>query len=730
MKLRNMIMSAAVTVSMPLMAWNGSVLISTPNTSMLLHADEGSDLRFAYYGERIDESEIHQIHDAWDGLNKEAYPAFGKKIYEPSALQVVHADGNMTLDLEVKNVETTTESDATVTVVTLADKVYPFTVKLNYRAYNDIDLIESWATYSHNEKKDVVLQRFDSFQMPIRQNDVWISHLYGSWAAECAVATEQLMPGVKVISNIDGARNGHLSHPEVMISLDGKPQENSGRVYGAVLCWSGNFKLRFHTDFRDVHKFFIGMNDEASAYHLARGEVFETPRVALTYSNHGMGEVSRNYHRWAREKGNVYNGGKLHDVLLNSWEGVYYDVYEPKMDEMMRDFESIGGEMFVMDDGWFGDKYRRTDDRKALGDWVVDTQKLPNGIQGLINTATKYGLKFGIWIEPEALHIKSELYEKHPDWVLNVKGRDLNLGRGDGEVLLDLCNPEVQDFIYNMVDTLLTNYPGIAYIKWDANVELKNYGSSYLPADKQSHIYIDYHRGLADVLKRIRAAHPDVVMQACGGGGGRASYGVMPYFDEFWVSDNTDALQRIFMQWGTSYFYPSNAMAQHVSASPNHQTGRVVPLKFRFDVAMTGRLGMEMQPGTMSKEEREYASKTIAEYKQIRPVVQQGNLYRLVSPFDGKGLASLMYTDDRADRAVVFAYRMANFNNMLIPRLRLAGLDPDKTYEFHELSVPVGSKPSHIDGKRIKGAILMDTGFEVPFEREYSSRVYELKAVN
>ena len=171
-------------------------------------------------------------------------------------------------------------------------------------------------------------------------------------------------------------------------------------------------------------------------------------------------------------------------------------------------------------------------------------------------------------------------------------------------------------------------------------------------------------------------------------------------------------------------------MAQHVSASPNHQTGRVVPLKFRFDVAMTGRLGMEMQPGTMSKEEREYASKTIAEYKQIRPVVQQGNLYRLVSPFDGKGLASLMYTDDRADRAVVFTYRMANFNNMLIPRLRLAGLDPDKTYEFHELSVPVGSKPSHIDGKRIKGAILMDTGFEVPFEREYSSRVYELKAVN
>ena len=340
-------------------------------------------------------------------------------------------------------------------------------------------------------------------------------------------------------------------------------------------------------------------------------------------------------------------------------------------------------------------------------------------------------MKFGIWVEPEATNVESVLYEKHPDWALNVKGRNQHYGRGGGQMLLDLCNPKVQDFIYNMVDTLLTNYPGIAYIKWDANVELKNYGSSYLPADKQSHIYIDYHRGLVNVLERIRAKHPDVVIQACGGGGGRVSYGVMPYFDEFWVSDNTDALQRIFIQWGTSYFYPANAMAQHVSASPNHQTGRVVPLKFRFDVAMSGRLGMEMQPGSMTDAEREYAKKTIGEYKEIlRPIVQQGNLYRLVSPYDDKGYASLMYTNDDASRAIVFAYKMKHFNNMLVPRLRLDGLDASKTYEFRELSVPVGENPSHLNGKRIKGAILMNTGFEIPLDREYSSRVYELVAID
>ena len=227
------------------------------------------------------------------------------------------------------------------------------------------------------------------------------------------------------------------------------------------------------------------------------------------------------------------------------------------------------------------------------------------------------------------------------------------------------------------------------------------------------------------------STYPDVVLQSCGGGGGRVSYGVMPYFDEFWVSDNTDALQRIYIQWGTSYFYPANAMAQHVSASPNHQTGRVVPLKFRFDVAMSGRLGMEMQPGSMSEKEREYAKKTIAEYKEIlRPIVQQGNLYRLVSPYDRKGYASLMYANDDASRAIVFAYKMEHFNNMLVPRLRLDGLDASRTYEFRELSVPVGENPSHLNGKRIKGAILMNTGFEIPLDREYSSRVYELVAVD
>ena len=705
-----------------------NVCVSTPKTSLLLSAPEGGELRILYYGQKLSDADL-KTFEGERGIDA-AYPVYGLTCITETALSVQHADGNMTLQMAVENVATNTTDKGTETVIRLKDKVYPFYVNVCSRAYNDVDIIEAWTEITNGEKKPVTLNQFASAYLPIRRGEVWLSHLHGSWANEGRLVQEPLVSGMKVIKNKDGARNSHTDHAEVMFSLDGQPRENQGRVIGAALCYGGNYKLRIDTHDDEYHHFFAGINEDNSAYHLEKGETFVTPQLALTYSDEGLSGASRNFHRWGR-KYMLANSDKLRKILLNSWEGVYFDINQEGMDQMMADIAAMGGELFVMDDGWFGTKYKRNNDKGALGDWIVDTTKLPNGIQGLVNTADKYGLKFGIWIEPEATNVESVLYEKHPDWALNVKGRNQHYGRGGGQMLLDLCNSEVQDFIYNMVDTLLTNYPGIAYIKWDANVELKNYGSSYLPDDKQSHIYIDYHRGLVNVLKRIRAKHPDVVIQACGGGGGRVSYGVMPYFDEFWVSDNTDALQRIYIQWGTSYFYPANAMAQHVSASPNHQTGRVVPLKFRFDVAMSGRLGMEMQPGSMSEKEREYAKKTIAEYKEIlRPIVQQGNLYRLVSPYDRKGYASLMYTNDDASRAIVFAYKMEHFNNMLVPRLRLDGLDASRTYEFRELSVPVGENPSHLNGKRIKGAILMNTGFEIPLDREYSSRVYELVAVD
>lgn len=708
-----------------LWAWDNHILISTPRTSLLLYAEKGNSLRFQYFGDKITSEQISHIYSSGNGLNRPAYPVFGASCSQTPALQVEHASGDWTLDMVTENIETRTVENAQQTVITLVDKLYPFIVKLYYKAYDNVDMIETWAEISHTEKKAVTLKRFDSGHFLLSQGDVWISHMHGSWASETFVTTERLEPGMKVIKNMDGSRNGQNDHAEIMLSLDGKPNENAGRVVGAALCWSGNYKFRIDTDNNSVHHIFAGINDEASEYKLEPKEVFITPKLAITYSKEGLSGASRNFHRWARNN-QLHNGWGTRDILLNSWEGVYFGINEPGMDQMMSDIAGMGGELFVMDDGWFGSKYPRKNDVSSLGDWVVDTNKLPKGIKGLTDTAKKYGIKFGIWIEPESTNSQSELFEKHPDWVLQVKGRTFNYGRGGTQLLLDLCNPEVQDFAFNLVDTLLTNYPEIAYIKWDANTELKNYGSTYLPKNKQSHIYIDYHRGLIKVLERIRAKYPDVVIQACGGGGGRVNYGVMPYNDEFWVSDNTDALQRIYMQWGTSYFYPSNAMAQHVSASPNHQTGRRLPLKFRFDVAMSGRLGMEIQPKNMTEDEKVFARKSIESYKKIRPVIQLGNLYRLASPYDRKGVASLMYTNDEQTKAVFFAYKMEHFANQMIPRIRLAGLDPQKNYKLKEVT-PNG-KPCFLDEKLISGSVLMDTGLAVPLWQEYACVVLELTA--
>ena len=429
------------------------------------------------------------------------------------------------------------------------------------------------------------------------------------------------------------------------------------------------------------------------------------------------------------------HGNVERKILLNSWEGVYFDINQQGMDQMMADIASMGGELFVMDDGWFGDKYPRKTDNSSLGDWTVDKNKLPDGIEGLLRDAKKNGVKFGIWLEPEMTNTVSELYEKHPDWIIKAPKRDAVLGRGGTQLVLDLSNPKVQDFIFSIVDKLLTKYPEIDYIKWDANMAIMNHGSQYLNMADQSHLYIAYHRGFDAVCKRIRAKYPDITIQACASGGGRANWGILPYFDEFWVSDNTDALQRIYMQWGTSYFFPAIAMASHISATPNHTVFRTTSLKYRIDVAMSGRLGMEIQPKNMTDAEKELCRKAIAEYKQIRPIVQFGDIYRLVSPYDKKGLASMMYVTEAKDKAVFYWWKTESFQNEHLPRVHMAGLDATKMYRVKELN-RIDVEPLAIEGKLFSGAYLMNHGLDVPYRNntewnartDWSSRVLLLEA--
>lgn len=696
-------------------------LVSTRHTSLLIKADEGKQARFQYYGTRIAENEIDGIYNAGLAYWAETYPCFGISSYGEKAFAVAHSDGNMSVDLVVEGVRQYSDEEADITEITLKDKVYPLVVKQYYKAYKGTDVISTWVEITNNAKKALTLYKFASASLPVKRADNWLTHFHGTWGAENMMEEEKLTNGQKVIANKEGIRNTQTDNPSFMLTLDGCPQEENGRVIGASLAWSGNYLMKIIADNSRINVI-AGINEEVSHYILEPKETFVTPELAMTYSSEGKGGVSRAFHRWARAY-KLNQGNKERDILLNSWEGVYFNVNQEGMDQMMKDMSAMGGELFVMDDGWFGDKYPRNDDKTSLGDWTVCKEKLPEGIGGLLASAKKHNIKFGIWIEPEMANTKSELFEKHPDWVLSQDNRPLTTGRGGSQVVLDLTNPEVQDFVFGVVDKLMTEYPEIAYIKWDANAALMNYGSHYLPSQKQSHIYIEYHRGMNKVLERIRAKYPNLVIQACASGGGRVNYGFLPYFNEFWTSDDTDALQRIYMQWGVSNFYPSIAMASHVSANRNHQTGRILPLKYRFDVAMSARLGMEIQPKDMTDADKAFAGRAIAAYKKIRPVVQFGDLYRLVSPYDKKGIASLMYATPEKDKAVLFVYKTEHFLNQLMPDVVLSGLDENKTYRITDLTPENEQKPSALNGKVISGKILKEAGLSVAsaLRAEYSS---------
>ena len=727
------ILLLVLVAGISLVAWSKQLLVETPHMSLVINAEEGSVPEYVYFGAKLSAQDVSNLPKPSADGRMDAYPAYGMNAPVEPAFAMKHADGSMATQLIVTGSESWGEGNATLTIIHTADKVYPVKVDIIYKVYNDVDMIETWTEIQSGEKA-ATLTRFASGMLPVRRGEVWVSHLYGSWANEGRLVEEPLTPGELIIRNNDGIRNSHTDHGEVMLSLDGKASENFGDVIGAAICYSGNYRMRIVTDDTEYHYLFGGINEDNSEYHIKKGETFKTPHLALTFSKEGLSGVSRNFHKWGR-KYMMMHGDKERKILLNSWEGVYFNINQEGMDQMMGDIASMGGELFVMDDGWFGDKYPRNVDNSSLGDWVVDKRKLPDGIEGLLRDAKKHGVKFGIWIEPEMTNSVSELYEKHPDWVLKAPGRDPVLGRGGTQLVLDLSNPKVQDFCFKIVDDLMSKFPEIDYIKWDANMSVMNHGSQYLPMAEQSHLYIKYHEGFVKVCDRIRAKYPDLTIQACASGGGRANWGVLPWFDEFWVSDNTDALQRIYMQWGTSYFFPAIAMASHISIVPNHTVYRTTSLKYRIDVAMSGRLGMEIQPRNMTEEEKEQCRKAIEEYKLIRPVVQFGDIYRLQSPYDHKGVASLMYVAEQKDRAVFYWWKTESFQNEHLPRVKMAGLDPLRMYTVHELN-RIDVKPLDFEGKSFSGEYLMNHGLEIPYrhvvewekKNDWSSRVLELKS--
>lgn len=697
-------------------------LLSTPNTSLVLTAEEGKQLYFRYYGTKATLDDVFSSHRA---MKYPAFRAFGTHCSQPHACLIKHADGDNATNLLVEKVKMQKSNGMQRLTVTLRDTAHPFVLRLHYDAYNDCDVMKMWAEYENEGRKPISLQKYMSAALPVCSQECVLFHLDGDHGNENNENVEPLGEGIKIISTQDGGRSSVHNNASFMLGTDGKISETEGNVIAGTLAWTGNHHIEFVNNRISGRPILImaGINPVGADYTLDGKKTLTTPEFILTYSTKGKGQATRNIHTWAR-KHHILDGEKEREILLNSWEGVRQDITQDGMNDMMTDFARLGGEMFVMDDGWFGNKYiRDNSDKGGLGDWQVCQQKLPLGIGNLVSFANSKGLKFGIWIEPEMVNTYSELYEKHPDWVLRHEDFEPTYGRGKTQMLLDLTNPQVQDFVFGVVDTLMKENPGIEYIKWDHNMCMYNASSLYLNKNRQSNLYVDHQLALQEILKRVRRAYPKLVIQLCASGGYRMNYGYLPYFQELWTSDQTDALHRIYIQWGALNFYPANILAAHVCSTQNKYTQRRVPVKFRFDVASMCRLGMEMVPSQLTPSEQEYAQRAIAAYKSLRPVIQQGDLYKLVSPYDGnRDFCSLMYVNEKQTRAVVFVYRMLYTRHMPNKIIKFQGLDPERKYLIKEAAPEVEGKPCALDGKVVSGRYLMEEGVVIPELTKGSSR--------
>ena len=711
-----------------------TIRVSTDNTDLILKVAPNGRLYQSYLGSKLlNEQDIVSLPSASGGDASangwEVYAGSGAEDYFEPAVAITHNDGNPCTILRYVSSESKAVDGGTETIIRLRDDQYPVDVTLYYIAYPKEDVIKTWSEISHQEKKPVMLSRYSSTMLYFSAEKYFLTEFSSDWAKEVQMSTQELQFGKKILDTKLGSRAAMFVQPFFELGFDRPANEHQGDVLLGTIGWTGNFRFTFEVDNEGNLRVIPAINPYASYYELAPKDVFKTPEFIFTLSKEGTGKASRNIHAWARNY-QLKDGKGDRMTLLNNWENTGFKFDEKVLVELMKEAKHLGVDMFLLDDGWFANKYPRNNDHTGLGDWEATKSKLPNGVPALVAAAKEAGVKFGIWIEPEMISPKSELFEKHPEWAIHLPNRETYYYRN--QLVLDLSNPKVQDFVFGVVNNLMTNYPEIAYMKWDDNCSLLDYGSSYLPKNKQSHLYIEYNRGLQKVLQRIRAKYPELVMQLCAGGGARVNYGLLPYFDEFWTSDDTDALQRIYMQWGVSGFFPAIAMASHVSADKNHQTGRRIPLKFRFDVAMSGRLGMEIQPKDMNDVDKAFSKRAIAAYKDIRPVVQFGDLYRLVSPYDNKGVSSLMYVTSEKNKAVFYAYKISHFINMVIPKVCMNGLDPSKNYRLVDLTPVDSSKPCDLNGKIISGKILMEEGIALKslLKSEYSSLALQLQAVD
>ncbi|WP_276354530.1 alpha-galactosidase [Cohnella caldifontis] len=653
------------------------------------------------------------------------YPQYGTSDFREPAYQVQLSDGTRITELSYRShriyagkpkleglpaVYAEADGEAQTLELELADDYSGLTVTLLYTVFEERNFVTRSARLSLREgAPGLRIRRALSASVDFHDGDYECLYLTGAWARERHIERRRVAPGATRIESRRGA-SSHTMNP-FMALVRPNADEDQGEAFGFSLVYSGNFLAQAEVEQFGMTRVSIGLNPFDFSWKLEAGETFQTPEAVLVYSAEGLGGMSRTYHRLYRTR--LCRGvhrDRPRPILANNWEATYFDFNADKIESIAKAGAELGIELFVLDDGWFG---KRDNDHSSLGDWVVDRKKLPNGLRDLAERVNKAGLQFGLWFEPEMVSPDSDLYRAHPDWCLHVPGRRRTEARH--QLILDMSRQDVRDYLYGALSEIFSACP-ISYVKWDMNRNMSEIGSAALPEDRQLETAHRYMLGLYELLERITSSFPHILFESCSGGGGRFDPGMLYYMPQTWTSDDTDAVERLKIQYGTSIVYPVSAMGAHVSDVPNHQVHRVTSLTMRGDVAMSGNFGYELDLTKFSGEEKEIVKQQVAAYKELRGLIQTGDMYRLKSPFEGNETAWTFVSEDRRE-AAVFYFRTLAEPNPPLRRLKLRGLDPELAYRVN------GSDD------RIAGDRLMVYGWNIPpLQGDFASVVLRLQA--
>ncbi|MYL36487.1 alpha-galactosidase [Halobacillus litoralis] len=725
------------------------------NISYILHILKNGQIGHLYYGKKIRDREdfrhlskkefrvtssyVYEDDPSFSlDMIPQDYPGYGTSDYREPAFHIRQPDGSRISNfvyqshsvhpgkpslegLPATYVED--EREAETLTITLVDDYTDMKLDLLYTVYHDKDVVVRSARFTNEGTQAHQLDRALSASMDFPDSDFEWIQLSGGWSRERHIHTHPLHAGIQKIQSTRGTSSAQ-HNPFIAVQRPGTT-EHTGDVYGFSLVYSGNFLGQIEVDQYERARVSMGISPFDFSWKLEPGGSFQTPELVSAFSSDGRNGLSHTYHELYQKR--LARGrwrDKERPVLINNWEATYFDFDEAKLQSIAEQSSRLGVELFVLDDGWFG---RRNDDTTSLGDWFVDESKLPNGLKPLVDKVNDTGMAFGLWFEPEMVSRQSELYEAHPDWIIQAAGRHPSTGRH--QLVLDFSNPEVVDYIYERMKAILSS-SNIEYVKWDMNRYMTEIGSARLASDQQMEVPHRYILGVYDLYERLTTAFPHILFESCASGGARFDPGMLYYAPQGWTSDDTDAVERLAIQYGTSMVYPLSSMGAHISAVPNHQVKRVTSLKTRGDVAFFGAFGYELDVTKMNEEEKERMSEQIAFYKKHRALFQFGTFYRLQSPFEkGGNETSWMVVSEDGRQAVAASYQVLARPNPGFPRLKLTGLDPETEYRIE------GLERTYYGDELMHAGLQLESGYDgsqtggLEESGDFSSQLFVLTAV-